>query len=388
MNDWHTLETAMHALEAQRAVLGDQVVDQGLEVLRTRLELLRNAPPDDAQRLKQVTVLFMDVVGSTRLSQRLDPEDIHAVLDDTLAAATRIVQAHKGKVLQYAGDSLLAVFGAEQAAEDDPESAVRAGLALLDEGHRRAALVAQQHGPSEFNLRVGVHTGSVLLGGGVASEASIRGTAVHIAARMEQTAPAGALRISHDTYRQVRGRFDVEAQVPIPIKGMDEPLTTYLVRRARPRAFRMRTRGIEGLPTHMVGRSVELRGLQAEFEAAGHRRTARAITVVAEAGLGKSRLLHEFDQWAAAHAGAGSVIRGRAHPQGQVQAYALLRDLLLERFAGDHVADPVLARRRFELGVAALFDAELGADLAQGHAHLLGHLIGRKTWKAKPSQRS
>ena len=96
MNDWHTLETAMHALEAQRAVLGDQVVDQGLEVLRTRLELLRNAPPDDAQRLKQVTVLFLDVVGSTRLSQRLDPEDIHAVLDDTLAAATRIVQAHKG----------------------------------------------------------------------------------------------------------------------------------------------------------------------------------------------------------------------------------------------------------------------------------------------------
>ncbi len=376
MNDWHTLETAMQALEAQRGVLGDDVVDQGLEVLRSRLELLRNAPPVEAQRLKQVTVLFMDVVGSTGLSQRLDPEDIHAVLDDTLAAATRIVEAHKGKVLQYAGDSLLAVFGADHSVEDDPERAVRAGLALLDEGHRRAALVAQQHGPSEFNLRVGVHTGSVLLGGGVASEASIRGTAVHIAARMEQTAPAGALRISHDTYRHVRGVFDVEVQLPMPIKGVDEPLTTYLVRRARPLAFRMRTRGIEGLPTHMVGRAAELRGLQAEFEAVGQSGRARAVTVVGEAGLGKSRLLHEFDQWAESHADASGVFRGRAHPHGQVQAYALLRELLLERFAGDHASDPALARRRFELGVAALFDTDLGADLAQGHAHLLGHLIG------------
>ncbi len=376
MNDWHTLETAMHALEAQRGVLGDYVVDQGLEVLRTRLELLRNALPVEAQRLKQVTVLFMDVLGSTGLSQRLDPEDIHAVLDDTLAAATRIVEAHKGKVLQYAGDSLLAVFGADHGAEDDPERAVRAGLALLDEGRRRTALVAQQHGPSEFNLRVGVHTGSVLLGGGVASEASVRGTAVHIAARMEQTAPAGALRISHDTYRHVRGVFDVEVQAPMPIKGVDEPLTTYLVRRARPLAFRMRTRGIEGLPTHMVGRAAELRGLQAEFEAVGQSRTARAVTVVGEAGLGKSRLLHEFDQWAASHAGASGVFRGRARPQGQVQAYGLLRELLLERFAGDDATEPAIARRRFELGVAALFDADLGADLAQGHAHLLGHLIG------------
>ena len=376
MNDWHTLETAMHALEAQRGVLGDAVVDQGLDALRARVELLRNTSPAEAQRLKQVTVLFMDVVGSTRLSQRLDPEDIHTVLDDTLTAATRIVQAHHGKVLQYAGDSLLAVFGAEQATEEDPERAVRAGLALLDEGQRRTALVAQQHGPSEFNLRVGVHTGSVLLGGGVASEASICGTAVHMAARMAQTAPAGAWRISHDTYRQVRGVFDVEVQPPTPIKGVDEPLTTYIVRRARPLAFRMRTRGIEGLPTHMVGRAAELRGLQAEFVAVRQRGTARAVTVVAEAGLGKSRLLHEFDQWAASHAGTSGVFRGRAQPQGQVQAYALLRELLLERFAGDQAADPGLARHRFELGVAALFEADLGTDLAQGHAHLLGHLIG------------
>ena len=81
----------------------------------------------------------------------------------------------------------------------------------------------RRHGHDGFDVRVGVHTGDVLLGGGVDAEGSIRGIAVNIAARMEQTAPAGALRISHDTYRHVRGVFDVEPQPPIAVKGVDEP---------------------------------------------------------------------------------------------------------------------------------------------------------------------
>ncbi len=380
MADTQHLEAAIAALQAQRGELDDAVIDAATAALRAQLAGPRPGDADSsgapAQQLRQVSVLFMDVVGSTPLSGRLDPEDIHSVLDGLLARATALVQEHGGKVLQYAGDSLLAVFGADRAAEDDAERAVRAGLALLAEGRRSAERVVQQFGPSDLNLRVGVHTGRVLLGGGVDADGSIRGAAVHVAARMEQSAPAGELRISHETYSLVRGRFDVEVQAPLALKGVAQAQTTYLVQRARPLAFHTRTRGIEGLPTCMVGRDADLSALKAEFECVRRSGSARAVTVIGEAGLGKTRLLHEFDHWAALQPDVGAVFRCRAHAQGQAQAYALLRSLLLAQFSSDHGADPALARRAFELGVTALFDADVGAELAQGHAHVLGHLIG------------
>ena len=133
------IAAAIAGLEAQRPVLGDALTDAALAPLRERLAGLGPAaaeasPARDAQVLRQVSVLFMDVAGSTTLSRRLDPEDIHAVMDGLLARCTARVAAHGGKVLQYAGDSLLAVFGAEASREDDAERAVDAGLALLAEG--------------------------------------------------------------------------------------------------------------------------------------------------------------------------------------------------------------------------------------------------------------
>ena len=197
-------------------------------------------------------------------------------------------------MLQYAGDSILAVFGADEAREDDAERAVRCGLALLDLGKVLGAEVRAAHGHDGFNVRVGVHTGGVLLGGGVDADGSIRGIAVNIAARMEQTAPAGALRISHDTYAQVRGLFEVERQEPLAVKGVDEPIQSYLVLRAKPRSFRIGSRGIEGVATRMIGRDAELEVLQDAFKRLFVDRRLAAVSVVADAGIGKSRLLYEF----------------------------------------------------------------------------------------------
>jgi class 3 adenylate cyclase len=240
------LEDTIAGLEAQRALLGDAIVDAALVPLRARLASLVAAPLDvpSAQTLKQVTILFLDIVGSTALSQYLDPEAISVVMDGALARFTAIVEQLDGKVLKYAGDSVLAAFGVDEAREDDPERAVHAGLALLEEARHQGELVKRQHGREGFSIRVGVHTGSVLLGGGVDAEGSIRGSAVNIAARMEQTAPPGTLRISHDTYRHVHGLFEVEAQPAISPKGLDGPFTTYLVLRAKPRPFRATARGI------------------------------------------------------------------------------------------------------------------------------------------------
>ncbi len=154
------------ALEAQRALLGHSVVDASLAALRARVAALDRVgavPSVTTQALKQVSILFLDVVGSTSLSRHLDPEGISAVMDGALERGTTFVRAHRGTVLQYAGDNLLAAFGAEEAREDDAERAVRCGLALLELGKVLGAEVQAAHGHTGFSVRVGIHTGDVLL---------------------------------------------------------------------------------------------------------------------------------------------------------------------------------------------------------------------------------
>ena len=339
-----------------------------------------------AQALKQVSILFLDVVGSTTLAQRLDPEAISAVMDDALSRGTAIVQTHGGKVLQYAGDNILAVFGADEAREDDAERAVRCGLDLLELGRTLGAEVQAVHRHEGFNVRVGVHTGGVLLGGGVDADGSIRGIAVNIAARMEQTAPAGALRISHDAYAQVRGMFDVELQQPLAVKGVDEPIQSYLVLRAKARNFRLGSRGIEGVSTRMIGRDAELEALQDAFKRLFVDRRLAAVSVVADAGIGKSRLLYEFAAWSDARPETFYLFRGRATPQTQGQPFGLLRDILAWRFQIADDDSVEAARGKLEQGIVPLFEHDDGPDLAEGHAHLLGHLIGIEWREKSPRQ--
>jgi hypothetical protein len=194
---------------------------------------------------------------------------------------------------------------------------------------------------------------------------------------MEQTAPAGGLRISQDTYALVRGVFDVEVQQPLTVKGIDEPIVSYLVQRAKPRAFRLPSRGIEGVATRMIGRDAELERLQAAFKAlmqpgAGLQR----LTVVGEAGVGKSRLLDEFRHWAEARPESFFVFQARAVPQTQGHAYGLLRELFAWRWQIDDGDAMALARSKLEAGLTPLFIADEGELEAQAHAHLLGQLIG------------
>jgi class 3 adenylate cyclase len=373
------LEAGIAALEVQRARLGDAVVEASVAGLRARLAALQAAQapePDPAQALRQVTILFLDVVGSTALAQYMDPESVSAVMDDALARGTVIVQRHAGKVLKYAGDNILAVFGAQEVCEDDAERAVHCGLELVALGHTLGNEVLAAHGHEGFNVRVGIHTGGVLLGGGVDAEGSIRGSAVNLAARMEQSAPAGALRISGDTFAQVRGLFEVEAQAPLTVKGIDDPVQSYLVLRARPRQFRLRARGIEGVVTRMIGRDAELELLQAAFRRVFQDRRFAAVTVVADAGIGKSRLLDEFAAWSDERPEHFLLFRGRATPRTGTQAYGLLRDILAWRFQIAEDDRFEVARKKLEDGIVPLFTHDDGPDLAEAHAHLLGHLVG------------
>ncbi|MDQ2780840.1 MAG: AAA family ATPase [Pseudomonadota bacterium] len=377
------LESAIVALEDQRSALGDLVVDAMRAGLQAKLASLSAPSAGPEPQLRQVGILFLDVVGSTTLGQHLDPESISTVMDDALRRATAIVESWRGRVLQYAGDNVLAAFGAEAAREDDSERAVRCGLALLQLGQSLGAEVEAAHGYAGLDVRVGIHTGKVLLGAGIDADGSIRGQAVNIAARMEQTAPAGALRISHDTHLLVRGLFEVQAQAPLAVKGLDEPMQSWLVMRALPRQPYSGSRGLEGVAPQMIGREAELKMLQQAFGRLLDEPRLQRITVVADAGLGKSRLLQAFDAWRTASPQRHHVLRGRAGPQTQAQPFGLLRDWMAWhlQIADDDTIET--ARAKMEAVLIPLFEAEDGHRLAESHTHLLGHLIGIE-WRDSP----
>ena len=366
-----SLESTIAALEAQRPMLGDAVVDSAIRPLRVRLSALRSQQSGAAQQLKTVSVLFMDVVGSTAMADDLDPEDVHAILDGALQRLTSVVTAHGGKVLQYAGDSILAAFGADAVREDDAERAVRCGLGLLGEAKTFAASEATAHGLPDFNVRVGIHTGPVLLGGGVDDEGSIRGAAVNVAARMEQSAPSGGLRISHDTYSLVEGLFDVTEQDPIAVKGVSEPVRTYLVQRALPHAFRGPRRGVQGIESPMVGRATEFKSLTDAFERVMQKGTLGLVTVTGEAGIGKSRLIREFEQWVESRIEMTQVFHARTKTYGLSIPYGVLRDLFYWRFQIHDSDTQEVAQRKLLDGLAPVFDSG-----AEEPAALIGQLIG------------
>lgn len=354
----HALDAAIVALEKQRAVLGDTVVDAALAALRAqRVATTPDAPPE----LKQVTMLFVDAVGSTAAGERLDPEAVHAVFGAALERFTESVARFRGKVVKYTGDGLLAVFGSGASQEDDVESAILAALAILDEARRWAVDARRSHGVADFDVRAGIHTGMALLGT-VGGKGDLAGAAVNVAARMEQSAPRGRLRISHDSFRHVRGHFDVEEQVPLALKGVEQPLRSYLVVRARPRSQRRFRRGVEGVQAPVVGRDAELAALLKAVDTAMRERRARAVTVIAEAGMGKSRLLDEFR-----HRAHVDVVIMQATHRGIAEPYAVLRDLVALEL-GIVETDPDDVARAKLAGLEASGDGSL--------APVLGQLVG------------
>ena len=216
------LATAIAQLEAQRGVLGDAAVDAAVRALRGSLQEV--PAPAAGPRLRLVSVLFVDVADSTAMLERVSAEDSLALVSDALEMFARIVRSHGGQVLRFTGDGLKAAFGSVRLREDDAAQAVRAGLRILEAAAEHAERVARPLGLERFGVRAGIHTGMVLLGGGVDEDRGAIGHAVHLAARMEQSAPVGRLRISRETYEQVRGLFRFEPQPPLVVKGHDAPL--------------------------------------------------------------------------------------------------------------------------------------------------------------------
>lgn len=355
--------------------------DLGLERLQ------RLVPKEFLQRLmaargkvererRLVTILFSDIKGSTAMAQNLDPEEVLEIMDGAFDALIAPIYHHEGTLARLMGDAILAFFGAPIAHEDDPERAVRAALEIVANIKEYAAALEQQRGLSGFNVRVGINTGLVVVGevgSDLRVEYTAMGDAINLASRMEQNAPIGGILITHATYQHLRGLFDVQPQPPLLVKGHAEPVQTYVVQRLRPRTFHAGGRGIEGIETPMVGRHTELEALQAAFQhlvaPPSYADSALAcLTLVGDAGVGKSRLLLEFENWLAAQPGGYGLLRGRATPNQQHLPYGVLRDLLSERLNILESDSAAQVRQKFEAGLRPYLEPD-GIQLA-------GHLLG------------
>jgi class 3 adenylate cyclase/tetratricopeptide (TPR) repeat protein len=364
------LRHTIAVLEAQRATLGDAVVESALAALRQQvaaLELEAPAAPAPVEERRLITILFTDIVGSTAHAQDQDPEEWRHIVASLHSTVGLIIQRHHGTVAQYLGDGLLAFFGAESSTEHDPENAIRAAL-------EAQSAVAGLNGTRPIQIRAGIHTGLVVvgeLGSEAKREFTATGDAMNVAARLQSAAPPGGIVISHDTYQYVRGVFTLTPQPPLTVKGKSDAIQTYLVRRVKPRPFRAVTRGVAGIQTRTVGRTAEFQRLQAAYlDAFEHRRVVWA-QLVGEAGIGKSRVMDDVRDWIDLRPEVVRVFRARAYAGDGRQPFSLIRRMWFDRF---QIAEDAPLSQAESKWVERF--QELGRTDEVEPAHALGLLVG------------
>lgn len=306
------------------------------------------------------------------MSGGMDPEDVAEIMNSLWARIDQVIVDHGGRVDKHIGDAVMALFGAPVAREDDPERAVTAALemqeTIREEIERRGSEVAS------LQMRVGVNTGLAMLGNvGSTNEYTAIGHTVNLASRLEGLAPPGGVLISRSTMNQVVGLFNVEATEPLSVKGVDGPVTAFLVKSAKPRTFRVGPREVAGVPTSMVGRDDEITSLRALLPPSPLDKpgAVNLVTIIGGPGVGKSRLVYEYFSHLEANPHPVWLFRGRAVDSSRDTAYAVLRSILNDRFLIADSDSPTIARQKLEDGLAE----HMGED-ATNAAPFLGHLIG------------
>jgi class 3 adenylate cyclase len=275
---------------------------------------------------KQVTVLFADLKGSMELLADRDPEEARKILDPVLERMMEAVHRYEGTVNQVMGDGIMALFGAPLAHEDHAVRACYAALRMQDSVKRYAEVVQRAAGVP-IQIRVGLNSGEVVvrsIGSDLHMDYTAVGQTVHLAARMEQTAMAGSILLSANALRLAEGFVEVRPLGPVNVKGLYEPVEVYEVTGVGQARTRLQAATRRGL-TRFVGRDAELEQLRRaqQFASTGH---GQVVALVGEAGVGKSRVVHEFTH--SPHLQGWLVLEGSSVSYGKMTSYLPVIDLL------------------------------------------------------------
>jgi len=304
-----------------------------------------------------VSVLFVDLVGFTSRSEKLDPEDVRAFLVPYYERVRGELESHGGRVEKFVGDAVMGVFGAPVTYGDDAERAVRAAFAVRD--------WAEQEG---LQLRVAVNTGEAIVALNASPERGetfVAGDVVNTAARLQSASPVGAVLVGEETYVGTRGSIEYRPAQPIVAKGKEAPVQAWLALRA---TAAIGERPAAQVP--MIGRERELGVLTGVWERVVDEGRSHFVTVFGPAGIGKSRIALELAQLVAGQ--GGRVIRGRSTPYGASSPYGAFAQQVKQTariFDSDDAAD---AREKLADAVASL----AGPAAAEEHAPNLAVLLG------------
>jgi len=314
-----------------------------------------------------VTILMSDIKGSSAMARGMDPEEWLEIVDGAFEVLIQPIARYEGTVARLEGDAIMAFFGAPIAHEDDPERACRAGLAIVAGAKAYAQRLERERNIYGFAVRVGIHTGWVVVGevgSDLRMEYTAIGEAPNLTARLESAAEPGTVLISAETHKHIKPLFEVEPLPPIEAKGWLEPVPVFRV--AAPKVTAGQVRGIAGLASPLVGREPECRALLGALQQlqAG---SGSIVTIVGEAGIGKSRLLAEIRQktprtvrW----------VEGRCLSYGSSIAYLLFQDILRNLLGVAATDSPVHVRTRLRQWAEGLCPDQV-ADLLPYLARLL-----------------
>jgi predicted ATPase/class 3 adenylate cyclase len=396
MSEQERIERAIAAVDTQRAILGDGVANTTIASLQERLARLEDGSTallaQQTTQRKQITILFANLTGLPGIADSQYDTALLDIMKLLWQRLDRAITEQGGIIDKHTGDGVMGLFGAPVVGEDDPERAVRAALAMravLTEfvnemkSFQDANVDAGGVQPGAFDsrlfgnlqLRAGINTGPVLLGKvGTGDEYTVIGAAVNVASRLERTAPAGSILISHDTYLLVRGVFNVEPLGPVAMKGKSEPVPAYMVLGLNPRTLFPSVRGVEGIKTQMVGRDAEMRQLQRALVATAKSGSGSMITITGEAGVGKSRLVREFTHWISGLSDRIMIFRGRTDERMRDVPYALVRDLVTTHFGIQDSDQTAVVEEKLTNGMLEFMTRD--DDDLRVRAHAIGQLVG------------
>ena len=302
---------------------------------------------------KLATVLFADLVGSTALADAEDPERVRVLLDRFYDAMSEEIERTGGTVESFAGDSVMAAFGAPAALEDHAERALHAALAM----QRR---LGESFGDA-LALRIGVNTGEVIVGAAREGTSFVTGDAVNVGARLEQAAAPGEVLAGDRTVAAARGAFEFGEERVVEAKGKPGGVSCSPVLRS---LTLVRPRGVGGLHPIFVGRDSELELLRATYRRAVAQQEPHLVTIVGEPGVGKTRLVRELGDVLAGEEPAPLRRTGRCLPYGDGITYWALGEILREQLGLLDSDSPEEIRRR--LADRPILGLALGLDVAGG----------------------
>lgn len=333
------------------------------EILPDRSKLLRaQAPAEFGEKIRSaakglsgerrhVTVLFADLAGFTSLSEQLDPEEVTEIINRCLTLLSQSIFAYEGTVDKFIGDAVMALFGAPVAHENDPERALRAALDMrrhLEEINRDM----QANGRKPLALHIGINSG-VVVAGGVGSDLrmdyTVMGDTVNLASRLESAAGLNQILVSETTYRLTRHAFEFGKPASFKVKGKAQPAIAYELLKPLPQPEMIRR---TELGYHaMVGRNREVESLTELLDLVG-KRQGQIVTVVGEAGVGKSRLVFELVKQAKER--GFLVVQGHCESFEVAQAFQAFRLLLRTILNLNPDASTEETKKDLTAGLAAL----------------------------------